>query len=56
MSAEINYVVDVDVALIPGSGGVFDVNRDGELIFSKHELGRFPGKVEIVSLLSTKSD
>ena len=56
MSAEINYVVDVDVALIPGSGGVFDIKRDGELIFSKHELGRFPGKDEIVSLLSTKSD
>ena len=56
VSAEINSAIDVDVALIPGSGGVFDVKRDGELIFSKHELGRFPGKDEIVSLLSTKSD
>ena len=56
MSAEINHAVDGGVALIPGSGGVFDVKKDGELIFSKHELGRFPGKDEIVSLLSTKSD
>lgn len=56
MSAEINHAVDGDVSLIPGSGGVFDVKKDGELIFSKHELGRFPGKDEIVSLLSTKSD
>ena len=50
MSAEINHAVDGDLALIPGSGGVFDVKKDGELIFSKHELGRFPGKDEIVSL------
>lgn len=56
MSAEINFAIDVDVALIPGSGGVFDIKRDGELIFSKHELGRFPGKNEIIGLLSTKSD
>ena len=55
MSAEINDAIDADVTLIPGSGGVFDVERDGELIFSKLKLGRFPGNDEIVSLLSTES-
>ncbi len=28
--------------LIRGSGGVFDVFKDGERIFSKKVLGRFP--------------
>jgi selT/selW/selH-like putative selenoprotein len=42
----------VDAELIRGKDGVFDVRVDGKLIFSKHELGRFPepdeveGKVE----------
>lgn len=26
--------------LIPGAGGVFDVNVDGSLVYSKHETGR----------------
>jgi selT/selW/selH-like putative selenoprotein len=38
----------VDAELIRGKDGVFDVRVDGKLIFSKHELGRFPepGEVE----------
>jgi selT/selW/selH-like putative selenoprotein len=36
---------------IPGSKGKFDVIRDGELVFSKHESGRFPEHDEIVALL-----
>ena len=33
--------------LIPGSGGVFDVTVNGELVFSKQEVGRHaePGEV-----------
>ncbi|BCO09714.1 hypothetical protein GF1_20900 [Desulfolithobacter dissulfuricans] len=42
---------DVDVELIAGSGGVFEVSRDGELIFSKKALNRFPEEGEIVGLL-----
>ena len=33
--------------LIPSSGGVFEVTVDGELIFSKQALDRFPEHVEI---------
>jgi selT/selW/selH-like putative selenoprotein len=36
---------------IPGSKGQFDVLRDGELVFSKHEAGRFPEHDEIVAAL-----
>ena len=28
--------------LIEGSGGIYDIKKDGKLIFSKHALDRFP--------------
>jgi selT/selW/selH-like putative selenoprotein len=31
-----------DVELIESSGGAFEVYRDGRLLFSKKQLGRFP--------------
>lgn len=37
--------------LIPSSGGVFEVKKNGELIFSKKALGRFPEKEEIIAKL-----
>jgi hypothetical protein len=36
---------------IPGSKGQFDVLRDGELVFSKQQLGRFPEHGEIFTAL-----
>jgi selT/selW/selH-like putative selenoprotein len=42
---------DVDVELIAGGGGAFEVRREGELIFSKNRLGRFPEDEEIFELL-----
>jgi selenoprotein W-related protein len=43
----------VDVELIEGSGGVFEVVHDGKLVFSKKKLGRFPDKNEVVDLVKT---
>lgn len=37
--------------LIKGSGGVFDVTADGELIYSKHRTGRFPDNEEVLQAL-----
>jgi selenoprotein W-related protein len=37
--------------LIAGRGGIFDVEVEGELIFSKHEVGRFPEDSEILEKL-----
>jgi hypothetical protein len=37
--------------IIPGGRGQFDVLRDGELLFSKQERGRFPEEREILSRL-----
>jgi selenoprotein W-related protein len=37
--------------LIRSSGGVFEVEADGRLVFSKKKLGRFPDDGEIVALV-----
>ncbi len=37
--------------LIPSDGGVFDVSKDDDLIFSKKKEGRFPEFDEIFTLL-----
>jgi selenoprotein W-related protein len=36
-----------EVALIPGSGGVFEIRTAGELLWSRQEQGRFPEAKEI---------
>ena len=41
----------VDVQLIAGSGGVYEISVDGKLIFSKKQLNRFPRDGEVLSLL-----
>ena len=33
---------------------MFDVTVDGELVFSKHDAGRFPEESEIVELIRAK--
>lgn len=40
-----------EVALIPGTGGVFDVRVDGTTIFSRKEHGRFPESKELKQLV-----
>jgi len=37
--------------LIRGSGGEFEVEYGGNLIFSKKKLGRFPEEGEVVNLI-----
>ena len=40
-----------EVALIPGSGGVFEVRVDGELVWSRRVQGRFPESRELKQLV-----
>ena len=40
--------------LIPSSGGAFEIEVDGELIFSKKELNRHPAAPEIKKLIKAK--
>jgi selenoprotein W-related protein len=37
--------------LVPGGGGVFEVARDGQVVFSKRTAGRFPEWDEIRAAL-----
>ncbi len=51
MADELEKEIGVRPELRMSSGGVFEVEVDGELIFSKKELGRFPAAGEVVSLI-----
>jgi selT/selW/selH-like putative selenoprotein len=42
----------VSATITPGGKGQFDVLRDGELLFSKQERGRFPEEAEILERLA----
>ncbi len=37
--------------LIPGQGGVFEIAVNGQLQFSKKDLGRFPEDKEVFALI-----
>jgi len=39
------------VELKPGSGGIFDIEVDGKLLFSKHAVDRFPEEGEVVGMM-----
>lgn len=43
-----------ELALIPSSGGVYEVKYGDELIFSKKEKGDYPDKGEIEDKISEK--
>lgn len=46
------YGTSVIVDLVKGNRGVFDVHVDGQLVFSKHALHRFPDRGELAELAS----
>ena len=51
MAAEISEKIGVKAELIKGDNGVFDVQADGNLIYSKHREGRFPDPAKIITAL-----
>jgi selenoprotein W-related protein len=44
-------VFPAQVQLLPSSGGVFEVVADGDLVYSKKSLGRFPEEGEVADLI-----
>jgi len=56
LEVELTGQLGVDVELIRGGGGVFDVVANGQLIFSKYKENRFPETSEIFTLLSELPD
>lgn len=51
MAAAIKDKTGVDVKMIEGGGGIFDVKVDGKLIYCKKETGRFPEHAEVLDQL-----
>jgi len=51
LAAAIEAETGVAPKLIRGGGGIFDVIVDGECIFSKQSVGRFPEDEEILERL-----
>ena len=51
MAAKLNDAFGVDAFLIEGAGGIFDVNVDGTLVYSKHQTGEFPDEDKLVAEL-----
>jgi selenoprotein W-related protein len=43
------------LSLVPGAGGRFEVTVNGELVFSKAELGRFPELKELKEKVASKA-
>ena len=53
MSAEIAAIPGMNLTLHAEGKGIFDVEVDGALIFSKYQVGRFPEEGEIAHLLQS---
>jgi selenoprotein W-related protein len=54
LAAELETKLHADVQISPSTGGVFEVEDSGVLIFSKKQLGRFPQEGEIMDLINKK--
>ena len=52
MAAALKDQFNIESKLIEGSGGVFEVRIDGDLVFSKKIAGRFPEDSEIIEIMS----
>ena len=42
------------VEIVTGAGGIFDVHLDGELVFEKSMLGRYPEPDDVIPLVRDK--
>lgn len=52
MAAEIENKLDESSRLFQSSGGVFEIEYKGQLIFSKKTLGRFPEEGEVLRVVA----
>lgn len=59
MAQELLTTFDSDlgrVSLVPGTGGIFAVRLNGELLFSRKEQERFPESKELKQLIRDRID
>ncbi len=50
---EMEHEID-SLEVVTGSGGIFDVHLDGELVFTKSMLGRYPEPEDVLPLLEER--
>ena len=50
MSDRFSKIDGAEIELVKGGGGVFEISRDGDLLFSKKARGRFPEEAEVESM------
>jgi selenoprotein W-related protein len=55
LASAIRERFDVETEFIEGGGGIFDVRLNGNLVFSKHETGRFPEHEEVLDAIQNKT-
>jgi selT/selW/selH-like putative selenoprotein len=53
LAAELKQRYGVDAEIKKGHKGIFDVEVDGELVYSKYDTHRFPKPNEIIALIDT---
>jgi len=51
LAAAIRDSVGLETTIEPGNSGEFTVTSDGDLLFSKQEVGRFPEEAEVLQKL-----
>jgi selenoprotein W-related protein len=51
LAADLESALGESSELIQGSGGIFEVERDGTLLFSKKALNRFPAEGEVEQII-----
>jgi selenoprotein W-related protein len=56
VAAELEAQFDANCRLVQSSGGVFEVEHEGKLIFSKKALSRFPEDGEIANIVRALSE
>ena len=55
MEGELNAAFSgIDVRLVPGHGGIFEVTLDNDVIFDKSTTGRFPDAGEITGIIKSR--
>ena len=42
------------IEVVTGANGIFDVHVDGELVFTKSMLGRYPGPDDVIPLVQAQ--
>jgi selenoprotein W-related protein len=59
LAQELLTTFDTDIkslSLVPGTGGIFEVRLNGEVIFSRKEASRFPESKELKQLVRDRID